>query len=130
MVSPAYRPRKPKASLLWQCLFWHFSTFRGRYALRFQKHYGFLRPIISEVVNKFLDCGDFEHGFARILYDHCKKEHLPVFSCKGRWTDPPAAKRRSSRWWLKDGYGRVFCVESLRYFPWKLCLRRTGTSNG
>ena len=57
MASPAYRPRKPKASPLWQCLFRHFDAFLGQYEEGLQKRYGFLRPIIPEVVNKFLDCG-------------------------------------------------------------------------
>jgi hypothetical protein len=47
-----------------------------------------LRTIIAEVVNKFLDCGDLEHGFARIRCNQCKKGHLLAFSCKGRWLCP------------------------------------------
>ena len=57
MASPAYRPRKPKASPLWHCLFRHFDAFLGLYEECYCKRYGFLRPIITEVVNKFLDCG-------------------------------------------------------------------------
>ena len=85
MASPVYRSRKPKASPLWQCLFRHFDVFLGQYEERYRKRYGFLRPIIPEVLNKFLDCGDLEHGFARIRCDHCKKDHFLAFSCKGRW---------------------------------------------
>ena len=40
------------------------------------------------MVSKFLDCGDLEHGFARIRCDHCKTDHLLAFSCKGRWFCP------------------------------------------
>ena len=37
--------------------------------------YGFLRPIIPEMAEKFLDeCGDLARGFARIRCDHCKEE--------------------------------------------------------
>ena len=32
--------------------------------------------IIPEAVNKFLDCGDLERGFARVRCDHCKHEYL------------------------------------------------------
>jgi len=35
--------------------------------------FGFLRPIVPEVVNKFLDCSDLESGFARI---RCKDFRL------------------------------------------------------
>jgi hypothetical protein len=32
------------------------------YEERYQPRYGFLRPVIPEVVHKFLDCGDLESG--------------------------------------------------------------------
>ncbi len=53
-----------------------------------------LRSIIPEVVNKFLDCGDLEHGFARIRCDHCKIDHLLAFSCKGRWFCPSCHQKK------------------------------------
>jgi hypothetical protein len=94
MASPVYRPRKPKASPLWHCLFRHFDVFLGKYEECYSKRYGYLRPIIAEVVNKFLDCGDLEHGFARIRCDHCKKDHLLAFSCKGRWFCPSCHQKK------------------------------------
>jgi hypothetical protein len=36
--------------------------------------FGFLRPIIPEVVRKFMGCGDFANGLARVRYEHCKHE--------------------------------------------------------
>jgi hypothetical protein len=48
--------------------------------------YAFLRPIIPEVVEKFLECGDLARGFARIRRDRCKEDRLSAFSCNGRWT--------------------------------------------
>jgi len=88
MVDQVYRARKPKASPLWQCLTRHFDAFLKDYEAHYQPRYGFLRPIISDVVNKFLDCGDLERGFARVRCDHCKHEYLLAFSCKGRWFCP------------------------------------------
>ena len=73
MVEQVYRGRKPKASPLWQCLSHHFDEFLEAYKERFQPRYGFLRPIIPEVVEKFLECGDLARGFARIRCDHCKE---------------------------------------------------------
>ncbi len=61
---------------------------------RYQRRYGFLRPIIPEVVNKFLDCGDLERGFARVRCDHCKHEYLLAFSCKGRWFCPSCHQKK------------------------------------
>ena len=94
MADPVYRPRKPKASPLWQCLFRHFDAFLGEYEECFRKRYGFLRPIVPDVVNKFLDCGDLEHGFARIRCDHCKIDHFLAFSCKGRWFCPSCHQKK------------------------------------
>jgi hypothetical protein len=85
MVEQVYRPRRPRQSPLWQCLSGHFDAFLEAYEERYQSRYGFLRPIIPEVVNKFLDCGDLERGFARVRCDECKHEYLLAFSCKGRW---------------------------------------------
>ncbi|MDA1088379.1 MAG: transposase [Verrucomicrobia bacterium] len=94
MVEQVYRPRRPRQSPLWQCLSRHFDAFLADYEARYQPRYGFLRPIIPEVVNKFLDCGDLEHGFARVRCDHCKHEYLLAFSCKGRWFCPSCHQKK------------------------------------
>ena len=83
-----YRARNPKKSPLWQCANRHYAEFEEVYPEAYQPRYGILRPIISEVVHKFLDCGNLERGFARIRCDHCKHEYLLAFSCKSRWFCP------------------------------------------
>ncbi len=40
----------------------HFLEFEERYDEFFQKKYGFYRPVISHVVNKYLQCGDLNQG--------------------------------------------------------------------
>ena len=86
MVEQVYRARQPKASPLWQCLSRHFDAFLEGYEERYQSRYGFLRPIIPQVVNipqPRDDCGDLEQGFARVRCDHCKHEYLlPEVSLK------------------------------------------------
>ena len=89
-----YRPRQPHISPLWQCLKRHFDAFCAGYEARFQPRYGFLRPIIPEVVGKFLDCGTLEQGFARVRCDHCQHEYLLAFSCKGRWFCPSCHQKK------------------------------------
>ena len=44
--------------------------------------------VIPEVVDKFMQCGDFAKGFARVRCDECSHEYLLAFSCKGRWFCP------------------------------------------
>lgn len=94
MVEQVYRPRRPRQSPLWQCLAGHFDDFLDGYEERYQSRYGFLRPIIPEIVNKFLDCGDLERGFARVRCDHCQHEYLLAFSCKGRWFCPSCHQKK------------------------------------
>ena len=85
---------KPKASPLWQCLSRYFDAFLAFYEARYQPRYGFLSPIIPEVVNTFLDCGNLEQGFARVRGDHCNHEYLLAFSCKGRWFCPSCHQKK------------------------------------
>lgn len=83
-----YRARNPKMSPLWQCANRHYDHFEEIYPEQYQPRYGLLRPIIPEVVHKYLDCGDLARGFARIHCDHCEHEYLLAFSCKTRWFCP------------------------------------------
>jgi hypothetical protein len=117
MVEQVYRPRRPRQSPLWQCLSGHFDAFLAAYEERYQPRYGFLRPIIPEVVHKFLDCGDLERGFARVRCDHCKHEYLLALICIPYYTssvlsDIPAVLRS-------------FPVSGSSYMqsPWALSLR-------
>lgn len=87
-MEQVYRARKLKASPLWQCFSRHFDTFLGAYQERYQPRYGFLHPIIPEVVNKFLDCGDLDRSFARVRCGHCQHEYMLAFSCKEGWFCP------------------------------------------
>ena len=59
-----YRARNPKESPLWQCAHRHYNEFEAVYPEQYQLRYGLLRPIIPEVVHKFLECGDLARGFA------------------------------------------------------------------
>ena len=52
-VLKVYRRRQPKDSPLWQCLSGYFDAFLGAYEECYQPRYGFLRPVIPDVVNKF-----------------------------------------------------------------------------
>jgi len=36
----------------------HFDRFVAEYEARFERAYGFFRPIVKEVVEKYLDCGN------------------------------------------------------------------------
>jgi len=83
-----YHPRNPQASPLWKALSHHYDQFEHDYAERFERKYGFFRPVIREVVHEYLNCGDLKQGFARVRCPDCAHEYLLAFSCKGRWFCP------------------------------------------
>ena len=83
-----YRASNPRKSPLWQCAHRHFAEFVEIYPHDYQPRLGPLRPVIPQVVHKFLDCGNPERGFARVRCDHCRHEYLLAFSCKSRWFCP------------------------------------------
>ena len=53
-----YRPRHPERTVLYRVLFHHFDRFLIEYESRFEKEYGFFRPIDKEAVERYLDCGN------------------------------------------------------------------------
>ena len=82
-----YRQRHPERTVLYRVLFHYFERFLEEYEHRFEKEYGYLRPIIQDVVNKYLDCGNPKNGFARIKCKDCgldwkpdKSSPAPAFS--------------------------------------------------
>lgn len=72
-----YRPRNPRASPLWQCAQRHGGELRE--AGRFQ------RVVEERAIERFIECGDPHHGFARINCDACGHDYLLAFSCKTRY---------------------------------------------
>ena len=79
-------------------LFHYFERFLHEYEHRFEKEYGYLRPIVQEVVDKYLDCGNPKNGFARIKCKDCGLERLLMFSCHGRGFCPSCHAKRREEW--------------------------------
>ncbi|MHC5009265.1 MAG: transposase zinc-binding domain-containing protein, partial [Planctomycetota bacterium] len=94
-LAPVYRPRQPRASPLWQLLDRHFDEFERVYDDRYQKRYGFWRPVIARTVDKFLACGDLHEGFARIRCPRCRHEFFVAFSCRRRCLCPSCHQKRA-----------------------------------
>jgi len=74
------------------------------YEGRFEKEYGFLRPIIKDVVERYLDCGNPRCGFARIRSPDCHAERLLMFSCRTRGFCPSCHAKRLEEWgeWMRE----------------------------
>lgn len=63
-VPGIYSPRHPERTILYRELFHNFERFVAEYEERFEKAFGYFRPIIKDIVEKFLDCGNPRCGFA------------------------------------------------------------------
>jgi hypothetical protein len=99
-----YRPRHPERTVLYRVLFHYFDRFLTEYESRFEKQHGFLRPIIKEVVERYLDCGNPRCGFARIRCPDCHAERLLMFSCHTRGFCPSCHAKRREEWgeWMRE----------------------------
>jgi ribosomal protein S27E len=99
-----YRPRHPERTALYRVLFHYFDRFLAEYEQRFEKEYGFLRPIIQEVVERYLDCGNPRCGFARIRCPNCGEDRLLMFSCRTRGFCPSCHSKRLEEWgeWMRE----------------------------
>ena len=103
-MAGVYRPRHPEQTVLYRVLFHYFDRFLAEYESRFEKEYGFLRPIIKEVVERYLDCGNPRCGFARIRCPDCGEERLLMFSCRTRGFCPSCHAKRLEEWgeWMRE----------------------------
>ena len=63
---------------------------------RFERKYGFWRGLADEVVARYLDCGDWNSGFARVRCRKCPEEFLVAFSCRGRGLCPSCGAKRAA----------------------------------
>jgi len=88
-MAGVYRPRHPERTVLYRVLFHYFDRFLVEYESRFEKEYGFLRPIIKEVVERYLDCGNPRCGFARIRCPDCQAERLLKLTFVAERPPPP-----------------------------------------
>ena len=84
-------------------LFHYFERFLREYEGRLEKEYGYFRPVVREVVERYLDCGNPRSGFARIRCPDCHGEHLLAFSCKTPGFCPSCHPKRLEEWgeWVR-----------------------------
>jgi hypothetical protein len=79
-----YRPRHAQASPLFRLVEDYFDELERVWDERYERKYGFRRPVVRRVVEQFLDCGDLRCGFARLWCPTCRKDLLLPYSCRRR----------------------------------------------
>ena len=89
-----YKPRRPRASPLWQIVTAAWDAFVSGYEKIHRAAMGPLRPNVFSVVRNFLRCGDLAAGFLRFRCPDCGHERLLAFTCKGRHFCPACHQRR------------------------------------
>ena len=104
-----YRPRRPRASPLWQVVHHCWSDFETGYEKRHRPIHGPLRRDAVDVVRQFHRCGDLAAGFTRLQCPDCGHERLLAFTCKTRHFCPSCHQRkvRSTGDWI----ARVLCFD-------------------
>jgi hypothetical protein len=76
----------------------HFASFAAYYDARYAKELGNFRiERISRVATRFLACGDYRQGVARIRCSNpeCRHEYFRPFSCRGFHLCPSCSQKRS-----------------------------------
>ena len=68
----------------------------GSWEERFERRYGFWRGLADEAVARYLDCGVWDSGFARVRCRRCPQEFLVAFSRKGRGLCPSCGAKRAA----------------------------------
>jgi hypothetical protein len=89
-----YEPRNPRATPLYALVQDYFEEFERVYDDRYQQQYGRWRPVIGQVMRKFLECGDFHRGFARLACNGCRYQAILAYSCKCRLFCPSCQQKR------------------------------------
>jgi ribosomal protein S27E len=91
-----YRPRDPRKTPLFGLLDSLYDRVKGAWEERFEPSYGFWRGLVDEVVARYLDCGLWHSGFARVRCRRCPEEFLVAFSCQGRGLCPSCGAQRAA----------------------------------
>jgi hypothetical protein len=92
---PVYKPRS--RNVIQTILKNHFSDFEKRYDDHYADKYGKYRIIrIKQAVEKFIECGDYSKGIARIKCTNpkCGYEYFRPFSCKSWYLCPSCNQKR------------------------------------
>ena len=78
-----------------------------------------LAGLRRRALRRYLDCGLFENGFARVRCPDCHAEYLLAFSCKTRELCPSCAARRAA---ATAALLREEVLEEVGHAQWVLTL--------
>ena len=120
-AAKTYRPRTPQQTPLYRLVETLYDHVKGVWEERFEARYGFWRGFVDGVVQRYLDCGVFRAGLARVWCPSCHAEYLVACSCRGRGLCPSCAAKRAAE------FTALLCDEVLEpvgHFMWTFTLPR------
>ena len=108
MCVATYKSRINRKSVYFLCVQDHYEELVSVWEERYQQKFGYWRSSVTDVIYKYLECGDLHFGFARVKCSECKHEYLLPFSCKCRHFCPSCHQRRVVE------FGERLCEEVLK----------------
>ncbi|MBE3089023.1 MAG: transposase zinc-binding domain-containing protein [Actinobacteria bacterium] len=97
--SESFSEYNPRGRTVLQTIFKeHFQKFFDQYEEKYSNEYGKFRiERITEVVKKFIKCGDYFEGVARVRCTNsdCSHDYFVPFSCKGFYLCPSCHQKRT-----------------------------------
>ena len=89
-AAPSYARHVPERTLLYALVQAHYPDF----IVRLEAEDRPLPEYVREEFETYLRCGVLEHGFLRVVCEHCRAERLVAYSCKKRGLCPSCGARR------------------------------------
>jgi len=68
MNTKSYKRRTPEKTSFYKIVYNYFEEYKNVYSERYENEYGYFRNIVSDVVEKYLECGLLENGMARVFF--------------------------------------------------------------
>ena len=114
-----YAPHRPERTLLYSLVQAHWPDFLARREVEDRP----LPEYVREEFETYLRCGVLEHGFLRVVCEHCRAERLVAYSCKKRGFCPSCGARRmaeSARHLVDEVFGPRPVRQWVLSFPYPL----------
>lgn len=89
-----YIARRPWDSPLYRLIYHYRDELEYRWSELFEEQYGFLRRVVLDAFDRYLNCGILRHGAARARCEKCNHSVLIAFSCKRRGVCPSCQAKR------------------------------------
>jgi hypothetical protein len=79
-IKGLYRPRNPTTKYFYRLVEDHAGNLEAVYPEKYERVFGFFRPVVKTTMDRYLECGIYENGFARVRCGDCRSEYLVPFS--------------------------------------------------